>query len=136
MPGREERPFSGCVSLWTTGDGSSRQRLRVSRLQCQGRTGFRPRSVLQKNASSFLLKLDPFVTPRASSCILEELSGFDRAHLVKPKDKAGFHFATPPLATPGEALGESVNLIVVATGKGEQLSDEFFQPSGAPGKTD
>jgi hypothetical protein len=24
----------------------------------------------------------------------------------------------------------------VATGKREQLSDEFFQPSGAPGKTD
>jgi hypothetical protein len=33
-------------------------------------------------------------------------------------------------------LGESINLIVVATGKREQLSDEFFQPSGAPGKTD
>ena len=33
-------------------------------------------------------------------------------------------------------MGESVNLIVVATGKSEQLSDEFFQPSGALGKTD
>jgi hypothetical protein len=33
-------------------------------------------------------------------------------------------------------LGESIDLIVVATGKREQLSDEFFQPSGAPGKTD
>src|SRR5205807_2616186 len=50
--------------------------------------------------------------------------------------KAGCHFATPPLATPGEALGEGVNLIVVATGKSEQLSDEVFQPSGTPGKTD
>jgi hypothetical protein len=30
------------------------------------------------------------------------------------------------LGTPGEALGESINLIVVATGKREQLSDEFF----------
>jgi len=35
------------------------------------------------------------------------------------------------LATPGEALGESIDLIVVATGKREQLSDEFFPPSGA-----
>ena len=33
-------------------------------------------------------------------------------------------------------MGESIDLIVVATGKREQLSDEFFQPSGAPGKTD
>jgi hypothetical protein len=30
-------------------------------------------------------------------------------------------------------LGESVNLIVVATRKREQLSDEFFQPPCAPG---
>ena len=68
--------------------------------------------------------------------VLCSLSGFDRAHLVKPTDKADFRFATPPLPTPGEALGESVNLIVVATGKSEQLSNEFFQPSGALGKTD
>jgi hypothetical protein len=33
-------------------------------------------------------------------------------------------------------LGASIDLIVEATGKSEQLSDEFFQPSGAPGKTD
>ena len=52
------------------------------------------------------------------------------------KDSADYNFATPLLATPGEALGESVNLIVVATGECEQLSDEFFQPSSAPGKTD
>jgi hypothetical protein len=32
-------------------------------------------------------------------------------------------------------LGESIDLIVVATGKGEQLSDEFLQPSGALRKT-
>jgi len=51
-------------------------------------------------------------------------------------DKFDCHLATPLLATPGEALGESINLIVVATGKREQLSDEFFQPSGAPRKTD
>jgi len=50
--------------------------------------------------------------------------------------KTDCHLATPLLATPGEALGESINLIVVATGKREQLSDEFFQPSGAPRKTD
>ena len=28
-------------------------------------------------------------------------------------------------------MGESIDLIVVATGKREQLSDEFFPPSGA-----
>ena len=28
-------------------------------------------------------------------------------------------------------MGESIDLIVLATGKREQLSDEFFQPSGA-----
>ena len=50
--------------------------------------------------------------------------------------KTDYRLATPLLATPGEALGESIDLIVVATGKREQLSDEFFQPSGAPGKTD
>ena len=32
-------------------------------------------------------------------------------------------------------MGKSVNLIVVATGKSEQLSDELFQPCGALGKT-
>jgi hypothetical protein len=40
--------------------------------------------------------------------------------------KTDYHFATPLLATPGKALGESVDLIVVATGKSEQLSDEFL----------
>src|ERR1700722_5169823 len=49
---------------------------------------------------------------------------------------AGCRFATPVLTTPGEALGEGVNLIVVATGKREQLRDEVFQPSGTPGKPD
>jgi hypothetical protein len=52
------------------------------------------------------------------------------------RDKFDYHLSTPLLATPGEVLGESIDLIVVATGKREQLSDEFFQPSGAPGKTD
>src|SRR6202048_1220040 len=56
--------------------------------------------------------------------------------LVAPTERADYHLATPPLATPGQALSESIDLIVVATGKREQLSDEFFQPSGAPGKTD
>jgi hypothetical protein len=50
--------------------------------------------------------------------------------------KTDYHFATPLLPSPGKALGESIDLIVVATGKGEQLSDEFLQPSGALGKTD
>jgi hypothetical protein len=49
--------------------------------------------------------------------------------------KIDYHFATP-LLSPGNALGESIDLIVVATGKGEQLSDEFLQPPGALGKTD
>jgi hypothetical protein len=47
--------------------------------------------------------------------------------LVTPTERADYHLATPLLAPPGEA---------VATGKREQLSDELFQPSGAPGKTD
>ena len=59
-----------------------------------------------------------------------------KAHLVKPTDGADYHSATPLLTTPGETLGKSVNLIVVATGKGDQLGDEFFQPSGALGKSD
>jgi hypothetical protein len=56
--------------------------------------------------------------------------------LVTPTERADYHLATPMLAPPGEALGERIDLIVVATRKREQLSDEFFQPSGAPGKTD
>ena len=40
--------------------------------------------------------------------------------------KTDYHFATPLLATPGKALGESIDLVVVATGKGEQLSDKFL----------
>jgi hypothetical protein len=56
--------------------------------------------------------------------------------LVTPTERADYHLSTPLLATPGEALGERIDLIVVATGKREQLSDKFFQPSGAPGKTD
>lgn len=42
----------------------------------------------------------------------------------------------PTLTTPGEALGESVNLIVMATRECEQFSDEFLQPSGPLGKAD
>ena len=66
----------------------------------------------------------------------KELARRNTLALVTPTVKTDYHLATPLLATPGEALGESVDLIVVATGKSEQLSDEFFQPSGAPGKTD
>ena len=51
----------------------------------------------------------------------------NRSHNVR----ANCDFATPPLATPGEGLGESVDLIVMAAGKSEQLSDEFFEPTGA-----
>jgi hypothetical protein len=63
MPGREERPFSGCASLWRMADGTSLQHLPACRPQCPRRTGLKPRSTLRKNASSFLLKLDPFVPP-------------------------------------------------------------------------
>ena len=59
-----------------------------------------------------------------------------KAHLIKSTDSADYHFTTPLPATPGETLGKSVNLIVVATGKGEQFGNEFFQPSGALGKSD
>jgi hypothetical protein len=38
---------------------------------------------------------------------------------ISPKHRADYRFATPLLATPGEALGERVNLIVVAAGKSE-----------------
>jgi hypothetical protein len=34
------------------------------------------------------------------------------------------------LATPGKALGGVIDLIVVATGKGEQLSYELVEPTG------
>jgi hypothetical protein len=33
-------------------------------------------------------------------------------------------------------LGEGVDLIIVPSGKSEQLSDEFFQPRGALRKAD
>jgi len=66
----------------------------------------------------------------------KEIARRNTQALVTPTERADYHLATPLLATPGEALGESIDLIVVATGKREQLSDEFFQPSGTPGKTD
>ena len=37
--------------------------------------------------------------------------------LVTPTERADYHLATPLLATPGEALSERIDLIVVATGK-------------------
>ena len=55
--------------------------------------------------------------------------------LATPDVSAETDFATPPLTTPGEALGEGIDLIVMATGKSEQFSDEFFEPTGAPGKS-
>ena len=39
------------------------------------------------------------------------------------------------LATPCQALGEGIDLIVMAPGKRQQFSGEFLKPSGAPGKT-
>jgi hypothetical protein len=67
--------------------------------------------------------------------IVKQLSAETHA-LVTPTERSDYHLATPLLAPPGEALSESIDLIVVATRKREQLSDKFFQPSGAPGKTD
>jgi hypothetical protein len=66
----------------------------------------------------------------------KEIARRNTLALVTPTERADYHLATPLLAPPGEVLGESIDLIVVATGKREQLSDELFQPSGAPGKTD
>jgi hypothetical protein len=40
--------------------------------------------------------------------------------LLTPAERADYHLATPLLATPGEALGERIDLIVVATGKRER----------------
>jgi hypothetical protein len=65
---------------------------------------------------------------------LSRIRDYKDAFLVKPRDTVDSHSVTPLLATPGEALGESVNLIVVATGKSEQLSYEFFEPWSAPGR--
>ena len=45
---------------------------------------------------------------------------FWQPHLIKSKDSADYHFATPLPATPGETLGKSVNLIVVATGESQR----------------
>lgn len=56
----------------------------------------------------------------------KEIARRNTQSLPTPTHKALARFVSPPLATPGDALGESVNLIVVATGKSEQLSDEFF----------
>jgi len=46
-------------------------------------------------------------------------TGVIAANSTEPNERAGYHFAPPIPAAPGEALGESVNLIVVATGKSE-----------------
>jgi hypothetical protein len=48
--------------------------------------------------------------------------GLKLCSLVKPTNSSGYHFATPLPATPGETLGKSVNLIVVTTGKSQQLT--------------
>ena len=52
---------------------------------------------------------------------------------VEPYERAGYR--PPALAAPGESSGKRVNLIVMATRKREQLSDEFFEPWSALGKT-
>jgi hypothetical protein len=64
MPVREEKLFSVCASLWRMADGSSLQHLRAYRPQYPRRTGLEPPSTLRKNASFFLLKLDPLVMKR------------------------------------------------------------------------
>src|ERR1700719_3793247 len=47
----------------------------------------------------------------------KEIARRNTLALVTPTERADYHLATPLLATPGEALSESVDLIVVATGK-------------------
>ena len=61
-------------------------------------------------------------------------SGHRTRSSEEPFDVAHRHFAAS-VTTPGEALGEGIDLIVVATGKSEQFSDEFFEPTGALGKS-
>ena len=43
---------------------------------------------------------------------------------------------TAPDATPCEALGESIDLIVMTPGKSQYLGGEFLEPSRTPGKAD
>ena len=54
-----------------------------------------------------------------------------KAALIKSNDSAYSCSAAPALAAPSKALGEGINLIVVPTGKSEQLSNEFLKPSSA-----
>ena len=67
--------------------------------------------------------------PKALRRILEPVS-------IKARDSVCSGPAAPALAAPSKALGEGINLIVVPTGKSEQLSNEFLKPSSALGKTD
>ena len=60
-------------------------------------------------------------TTPGTTTVLEPVS-------IKARDRVCSDPAAPALATPSKALGEGINLIVVPTGKSEQLSDEFFQP--------
>src|SRR5262245_25146124 len=50
-----------------------------------------------------------------------------------PLIEANRHFASS--CPPCKALGESVDLIIVASRKSQQFRGELFKPSGAPGKT-
>ena len=62
--------------------------------------------------------------PKALRRILEPVS-------IKARDSICSDPAAPALATPSKALGEGINLIVVPTGKSEQLSNEFLKPASA-----
>ena len=57
--GRQGKTFCRCGKLWKMADGTSLQHLPACRPQCPRRTDVKPRSTLRKNASFFLLKLDP-----------------------------------------------------------------------------
>ena len=92
-----------------------------------------------EKASSVFRRVEPARLPqrwRRGQWLEIDHKEIARRNTQLERDKFDYHLATPLLATPGEALGESIDLIVVATGKREQLSDEFFQPPCAPGKTD
>ena len=52
--------------------------------------------------------------------------------LIGTLRRVAYHFASPMLATPGEALGERVDLVVMATGKCKQLCDKVVEPLGSP----
>ena len=71
---------------------------------------------------------------RPLGCSAVEHSRRGRAHLVEPNESADSHFATPLPATPGEALGQSVNLIVVADREKRATQRQILPAIGRAGE--